>query len=71
MGQKQPVEFLHDSLGRLGTQHLALRPFMGFDLVDHQFDFPAFMIERDERQRRGQPGIEQSGHQTIDLAHFT
>jgi hypothetical protein len=44
---------------------------MRFDLVDHQFDLPAFMIQSDEVQRRSHAWIEHSGHQPIHLAHFS
>jgi DDE superfamily endonuclease len=70
MGQKDPIEFLDDSFGRLGAQDLALSSLVRFDFVNHQFDFPALMIEPKEFEGGGHPWIEQGGHQAIHLAHF-
>lgn len=42
---------------------------MRFDLVDHQFDLPAFMRQSDKVQSRSHLWIEQGGHQPIHLAH--
>src|SRR6266550_3183189 len=44
---------------------------MRFDLIDDQFDFPALMIQRDQRARWGHTWVEQGGHQTIHLVWFS
>jgi hypothetical protein len=43
---------------------------MGFDLIKHQFDFPALMIEREQLESGSHPWIEQGGNLAIHLVHF-
>lgn len=40
---------------------------MGFEFVNDQFDFPAFMVTADEFQGRGLHGIQQGGEQAMHL----
>jgi hypothetical protein len=41
---------------------------MRFDLINHQFDFPALMIQLDQCARWGHAGVEQGGDQPIHFA---
>ena len=71
MSEKNPQEFLSDSLWGFGAQDLALSSLRRFDLINHQFDFPAFMIPFNQRESRSRQGIEQRRDQSIHLALFS
>src|SRR5260370_24316204 len=71
MSQIDPVELLAYPFGRLGAQDLALSALVRFDLINHQFNFPALMIQGDQFERWSHPRIEQGRHQAIHLAHLS
>lgn len=52
MGQHHPVKLLLHELWCLAAQHHLAAAQMGFELVEHAFDFPALRIEGGQLLRR-------------------
>ncbi len=66
MRQEQGVEFLQDADGALAGQGTLSNALMLFDLIDHQFDFPALVVEQTQVQSRIKQRVQQGGHQAMD-----
>ncbi len=70
MRQEQGVEFLQDADGALAGQGTLSNALMLFDLIDHQFDFPALVVEQTQVQSRIKQRVQQGGHQAMDCMHL-
>jgi len=70
MRQEQGIEFLQDAAGALAGQGTLSNALMLFDLIDHQFDFPAFVVEQAQVPSWIEPWVHQGGHQAMEFMHL-
>ncbi len=63
--QQQAVEFLQHPQRGTTAQGVSGEAQMDFDLINTQFDLPAFVVAQDERECRRAVGVEQGGDQAM------
>jgi hypothetical protein len=69
MPQEQGVEFLQDRDGALAGQGPLGNALMVFELIDHQLDFPALVVEQAQVQSRIEQRVQQGRQQAMDFMH--
>ena len=67
MPQEQGVEFLQDRDGARASQGPLGNALMVFELIDHQLDFPALVVEQAQLQSRIEHRVQQGRHQAMDF----
>ncbi len=65
---EQGVQLLKDADGVEGTQRTGQQALMNFDLIQRDFDFPAFMVQHNQVQGRVARWVKQGGDQPMVLS---